>query len=78
MGRIAVPTVSGPVVVPVNYSVVEGAIVFRTEPGSTRSQASCRQVAFEVDRIDDAFISGWSVLIRGHARTVTVPTRCAG
>ena len=63
------PTVSGP--------VVEGAIAFRTEPGSTPSQASGRQVAFEVDRVDDAFISGWSVLIRGHARTVTVPTRCA-
>ncbi|MEV6945186.1 pyridoxamine 5'-phosphate oxidase family protein [Streptomyces sp. NPDC051172] len=73
VGRIAVPTASGPVVVPVNYSVVEGAIVFRTEPGSTPSQASGCQVAFEVDRIDDAFSSGWSVLVRGHARTVTDP-----
>ncbi|RPF30912.1 pyridoxamine 5'-phosphate oxidase family protein [Streptomyces sp. TLI_185] len=73
VGRIAVPTVSGPVVVPVNYSVVEGAIVFRTEPGSTPSQASGCQVAFEVDRIDDAFSRGWSVLVRGHARAVTDP-----
>jgi nitroimidazol reductase NimA-like FMN-containing flavoprotein (pyridoxamine 5'-phosphate oxidase superfamily) len=73
VGRIAVPTASGPVVVPVNYSVVDGAIVFRTEPGSTPSQASGCQVAFEVDRIDDAFSRGWSVLVRGHARTVTDP-----
>ncbi|MGQ4390664.1 helix-turn-helix domain-containing protein [Streptomyces sp. SAS_270] len=73
VGRIAVPTVSGPVVVPVNYSFVDGAIVFRTEPGSTPSQASGCQVAFEVDRIDDAFSRGWSVLVRGHARTVTEP-----
>ncbi|MET7479295.1 pyridoxamine 5'-phosphate oxidase family protein [Streptomyces sp. NPDC005648] len=73
VGRIAVPTASGPVVVPVNYSVVEGAIVFRTEAGSTPSQASGCQVAFEVDRIDDVFSSGWSVLVRGHARTVTDP-----
>ncbi|NUR00903.1 MAG: helix-turn-helix domain-containing protein [Streptomyces sp.] len=73
VGRIAVPTVSRPVVVPVNYSVVDGAIVFRTEPGSTPSQASGCQVAFEVDRIDDAFSRGWSVLVRGHARTVTDP-----
>src|SRR5205823_2663786 len=51
VGRIAVPTVSGPVVVPVNYSVVDGAIVFRTAPGTTPSQASGCQVAFEVDRI---------------------------
>ncbi|MFF4507346.1 helix-turn-helix domain-containing protein [Streptomyces sp. NPDC001401] len=71
VGRIAVPTASGPVVVPVNYSVVDGAIVFRTEPGSTPAQASGCQVAFEVDRIDDAFSRGWSVLVRGHARTVT-------
>ncbi|WP_406164756.1 helix-turn-helix domain-containing protein [Streptomyces sp. NBC_00996] len=73
VGRIAVPTVSGPVVVPVNYSVVDGAIVFRTEPGSTPSLASGCQVAFEVDRIDDAFSRGWSVLVRGRARTVTDP-----
>ncbi|WP_328432379.1 helix-turn-helix domain-containing protein [Streptomyces sp. NBC_00453] len=73
VGRIAVPTASGPVVVPVNYSVVDGAIVFRTESRSTPAQASGCQVAFEVDRIDDAFSRGWSVLVRGHARTVTDP-----
>jgi nitroimidazol reductase NimA-like FMN-containing flavoprotein (pyridoxamine 5'-phosphate oxidase superfamily) len=73
VGRIAVPTASGPVVVPVNYSVVDGAIVFRTEIGSTPFQAAGCQVAFEVDRIDDAFSSGWSVLVCGHARTVTEP-----
>ena len=71
VGRIAVPTASGPVIVPVNYSVVDSAIVFRTAPGTTPSQAAGCQVAFEVDRIDDAFSSGWSVLVRGHARTVT-------
>ena len=73
VGRIAVPTATGPVIVPVNYSVVDGAIVFRTAPGTTPSQASGCQVAFEVDRIDDAFAQGWSVLVRGHARTVTDP-----
>ncbi|MET9730226.1 pyridoxamine 5'-phosphate oxidase family protein [Streptomyces sp. NPDC006458] len=73
VGRIAVPTDSGPVVVPVNYSVVEGAIVFRTAPGTTPSLAADHLVAFEVDRIDDAFSRGWSVLVRGRARTVTDP-----
>ncbi|WP_329282234.1 pyridoxamine 5'-phosphate oxidase family protein [Streptomyces sp. NBC_01451] len=73
VGRVAVPTVSGPVVVPVNYSVVEGAIVFRTADGTTPAQAAGCQVAFEVDRIDEAFSQGWSVLVRGHARTVTAP-----
>ncbi|MET7680427.1 pyridoxamine 5'-phosphate oxidase family protein [Streptomyces sp. NPDC005423] len=71
VGRIAVPTASGPLIVPVNYSVVDGAIVFRTAPGSTPSQASGCRVSFEVDRVDDAFSEGWSVLVTGRARTVT-------
>lgn len=71
VGRIAVPTASGPVIVPGNYSVVDGAIVFRTAPGTMPSQAAGCQVAFEVDRIHDALSSGWSVLVRGHAHTVT-------
>ncbi|WP_406173866.1 helix-turn-helix domain-containing protein [Streptomyces canus] len=73
VGRIAVTTESGPGIVPVNYSVSEGAIVFRTASGTTPSPASGHQVAFEVDRIDDAFSRGWSVLVRGRARTVTDP-----
>jgi len=73
VGRIAVPTASGPVVVPVNYSVVDGAIVYRTAPGTTPSRAAGYQVTFEIDRIDDAFGEGWSVLALGRARTVTDP-----
>ncbi|MGW2747409.1 helix-turn-helix domain-containing protein [Streptomyces sp. NPDC001450] len=71
VGRLAVPTASGPVIVPVNYSVVDGSIVFRTARGATPSLADGCQVAFEVDRIDDAFSQGWSVLVRGPARAVT-------
>ena len=65
------PTTSGPVIVPVNYSVVDGAIVYRTAPGAMPSRAAGRQVTFEIDRIDDAFGEGWSVLALGRARTVT-------
>ncbi|WP_427924180.1 helix-turn-helix domain-containing protein [Streptomyces sp. cg40] len=71
VGRVAVPTASGPVIVPVNYSVVDGAIVYRTAPGAMPSRAAGRQVTFEIDRIDDAFAEGWSVLALGRARTVT-------
>ncbi|MEU3980839.1 pyridoxamine 5'-phosphate oxidase family protein [Streptomyces sp. NPDC026672] len=73
VGRLAVPTDSGPVIVPVNYDVVDGAIVFRTAPGATPALAEGAPVAFEADRIDDAFSRGWSVLVRGPARTVTDP-----
>lgn len=71
VGRLAVPADTGPLIVPVNYQVVEGAIVFRTAPGTTPAEADGHQVAFEVDRIDEAFSEGWSVLVRGPARAVT-------
>ncbi|MFF8537407.1 pyridoxamine 5'-phosphate oxidase family protein [Streptomyces sp. SAS_267] len=71
VGRVAVSTASGPVIVPVNYSVVDDAIVFRTARGATPSLASGCLVAFEVDRVDDTFSQGWSVLARGYAREVT-------
>jgi transcriptional regulator with XRE-family HTH domain len=73
VGRLAVPIGSGPVIVPVNFSLVEGAIVFRTSPDSAPSQAVGHQVAFEVDHIDTALSQGWSVLVRGEARAVTDP-----
>ncbi|MEU9733896.1 pyridoxamine 5'-phosphate oxidase family protein [Streptomyces sp. NPDC048002] len=70
VGRLAVTTATGLAVVPVNYTVVDGTIVFRTTPGTTPSLAAGLEVAFEVDRIDDAFSSGWSVLVRGRAHAV--------
>jgi nitroimidazol reductase NimA-like FMN-containing flavoprotein (pyridoxamine 5'-phosphate oxidase superfamily) len=73
VGRLAVCTDREPVIVPVNYTFVGGTIVFRTARGATPSLASGCRVAFEVDRIDDVFSQGWSVLVRGHARTVTEP-----
>ncbi|MEU6912798.1 helix-turn-helix domain-containing protein [Streptomyces olindensis] len=77
VGRLAVAADAGPVVLPVNYSVVDGAIVFRTEPGTVLAGADGRQVAFEVDRVDEAFSEGWSVLVRGPARAVTDPDETA-
>lgn len=64
---------SGPEIVPVNYCVVDGAIVFRTATGATPALADGRQVAFEVDRIDDAFSEGWRVLVHGVGRVVLNP-----
>lgn len=73
VGRLAVPIGSGPVIVPVNYSVVEGMIVFRTAPDAAPSRAEGSQVAFEVDHIDAALSQGWSVLVRGEAHAETDP-----
>ncbi|KOG37099.1 helix-turn-helix domain-containing protein [Streptomyces resistomycificus] len=73
VGRLALSTAEGPVIVPVNYSVVDGAVVFRTAAGATPALAVGCRVAFEADRIDEVFSRGWSVLVRGDARSVTDP-----
>ncbi|MFI5675530.1 helix-turn-helix domain-containing protein [Streptomyces cellulosae] len=73
VGRLAMTTRAGPLVVPVNYGVVDGAIVFRTAAGTAPAQASGHRVAFEVDSVDDTLSRGWSVLVRGQAHAVTDP-----
>ncbi|GAA3784860.1 hypothetical protein GCM10022206_25550 [Streptomyces chiangmaiensis] len=73
VGRLAVPAATGPLILPVNYSVVEGVIVFRTHPHTALAQAVGCQVAFEVDHIDEALSQGWSVLVTGPASSVTDP-----
>ncbi|MFI2435334.1 DUF1918 domain-containing protein [Streptomyces sp. NPDC018693] len=74
VGRIAVSAPDGrPAVVPVNYDVVDGAIVFRTAPDSVPAAAVGAEVAFEVDHVDEAMSQGWSVLAVGPASVVTEP-----
>ncbi|WP_225829949.1 pyridoxamine 5'-phosphate oxidase family protein [Streptomyces sp. NK08204] len=74
VGRIAVSASDGrPAVVPVNYEIVDDAIVFRTSPDSVAAAAAETEVAFEVDHVDDALSRGWSVLAVGRASVVTNP-----
>lgn len=68
VGRIAWSTSTGPVVVPVNFSVDGRSIKIRTAAYSSMVQkADVERVAFEVDHIDEATHTGWSVLARGRA-----------
>jgi len=73
IGRVALVTTSGPLVLPVNYALVAGAVVIRTEAGSAVAAHASDCVAFEVDHIDDALAQGWSVLVRGRAHPVVQP-----
>ncbi|NBM19808.1 pyridoxamine 5'-phosphate oxidase family protein [Streptomyces sp. GC420] len=77
IGRVAVATAEGPAILPVNYSVVDDDIVFRTLPESALAAAAGTETAFEVDHIDEALSRGWSVLVRGPARLVTDPQAVA-
>ncbi|MFI6493611.1 helix-turn-helix domain-containing protein [Streptomyces sp. NPDC050564] len=73
IGRLATDTPDGPIILPLNYSVVDGAITFRTAPDAVPATAAGALVAFEVDHIDEALSQGWSVLVRGRARAVREP-----
>lgn len=72
VGRVAYCHADGPTVLPVNYTVRSGGIVFRTLAGSRLSVAmNDFRAAFEVDEIDERLHAGWSVLLVGMARLVT-------
>ncbi|MEU9045725.1 MULTISPECIES: DUF1918 domain-containing protein [unclassified Kitasatospora] len=73
IGRIALSTGSGPVVMPVNYRIHDGTVVYRTSTGSTPASAAGNRVAFEVDYIDEALRGGWSVLVSGMTMRVDDP-----
>ena len=67
-------------VLPVNYVLRNGAILFRTvEAGSTDEDLRTRiehaeyRVAFEVDDFDSETREGWSVLIQGPAHHLDDP-----
>jgi uncharacterized protein len=71
IGRIAFTDADGPVVLPVNYVLVEGCVVFATSPYSSLARcASSAPVAFEIDDIDEFHQSGWSVLVRGRTNVM--------
>jgi hypothetical protein len=78
VGRIAYAGRFGLVVLPVNYALHDGAVVFRTaehgpldEDLRTGIDGAEYKVAFEIDDIDLASRQGWSVLIQGPASHVS-------
>lgn len=73
VGRIALTIDDAPAVFPVNYTVTDELIAYRTAPEAGPAAAAGQDVALEVDHIDDAFSQGWSVLVAGHALVVTHP-----
>ncbi|MFC9481714.1 helix-turn-helix domain-containing protein [Streptomyces griseus] len=70
VGRVALTLEDGPVVLPVNYQVLDGEVMFRTGDDSPLAAAADTEIAFEADHFDDAFSRGWSVLIVGTVRPV--------
>ena len=74
VGRIAITIKALPVILPVNFVVIDDVIVFRTVPGTKLAAAtSGAVVAFEVDSYEPHGRTGWSVVVQGMASEVTDP-----
>ena len=77
-GRVAVSTPDGPHIIPLNFSVVDESIVFRTTPFSLlATYGRNAKLAFEVDHFRDEQELGWSVVARGRADAITDPDEVA-
>ncbi|MFJ9282837.1 hypothetical protein HS99_0002300 [Kitasatospora aureofaciens] len=70
VGRVALGTATGPIVLPVNYWVLDGTLIFRTAADGPLAATVGQRVAFEVDRIDEVLRTGWSVLATGDAHRI--------
>ena len=71
LGRVGLRLGDDIAILPVYYALLEGDVVFRTDPGAALAGALLgTRVAFEVDSASPP----WSVLVRGRAREI-VETR---
>lgn len=71
VGRVGFVEEGGPVILPVNYTMDQNSVVFRTGVGSKLSTAMMqRPVCFEIDDWNTLTHTGWSVLAKGVADEV--------
>lgn len=71
IGRIGLIAGGYPLIIPVNYALDRDVVVIRTQPGSIVARAEHANVTFQVDEFNAANESGWSVLLRGQAESLT-------
>jgi uncharacterized protein len=72
VGRVAVIVGHYPLVFPVNHAVDRRGIVFRTGAGTKLWAIHRSNVTFEVDDFDLGNQTGWSVMVKGSARELSV------
>lgn len=71
IGRVALWAPAGPQIFPVNFVMLDGSIIFRTNPYSTLGTYSWgAEIAFEVDEIFPETQQGWSVVAHGRATVI--------
>ncbi len=73
VGRLGYVTDDGPRIVPLNYTTTPDSIIVRTLAyGEVARCAVDQRVAFQIDDIDEFHQTGWSVLVIGTAKLVSV------
>ena len=73
VGRLATCTDGRPHLVPINFIVDRGTLVFRTAEGTKLTALRRAEVAFEVDDFDPASGTATSVIVTGRAAEITRP-----
>lgn len=74
VGRIAFNGEPSPTILPVNYTMHQGVVLFRTAEGSKLDAAAAGVAAtFEVDGVDHDHDAGWSVVVRGRLTEMDDP-----
>lgn len=78
VGRLALTASALPVVLPINFVLVDRTIVFASDQGLKLEAARQGTVAcLEVDGFDRWRHGGWSVLATGRLKEITDPARLA-
>lgn len=71
VGRVAFTGPDGPEIFPVNFTVVDHAVLFRTSTDSLLGRlVDGSTVAFETDKLNERSRSAWSVIVKGVAEIV--------
>lgn len=74
IGRIGLNVGGYPQIYPVNFTVLNESIYFRTTPdGPIGANIAGTSVSFQVDWVNENLHTGWSVLILGQAEQVDDP-----
>jgi len=78
LGRVAWQAADGQQILPVTYVFRSNLAYFRTAPHGILSElVRPTDVALEVDDLDPATRSGWSIVVYGQARGVAAPAEVA-
>jgi nitroimidazol reductase NimA-like FMN-containing flavoprotein (pyridoxamine 5'-phosphate oxidase superfamily) len=78
IGRVVYSDRALPVIVPVNFTIDGADVVIRTGRRSRlATHAAGHVIAFEVDEIDAASRSGWSVVLTGYLQLIEDPADIA-